>query len=274
MALIVVTLMSLVSCGTRSSDTTPVPATTTTMGPTTTTGATTSTLPPTITPTTTTTTATTPTTAPAVPAQLIRNGQPDHPLIALTFDAGSDTGYASEILDTLASYGVRASFGLTGRWVEMNPELTERIAREGHVIINHTYSHPSFTGYSTGRAPLAEDQRHQQVIEAEHVITSTTGLSPRPLFRPPYGDIDNDVLEQLGDWGYGWVVMWTVDSLGWDGLSSAEIIERCLNRAETGAIYLFHVGSASADHAALPSIIEGLHPGGWQLVTIPDLIAG
>jgi len=195
-------------------------------------------------------------------------------VVALTFDAGSDTGYASEILDTLADYGVRASFGLTGKWVEMNPELTERIAREGHVIINHTYSHPSFTGYSTGTEPLGENQRHQQVMEAESVITSIAGLSPRPLFRPPYGDIDDLLLEQLGSWGYEWSVMWTIDSLGWDGLSSADIVERCLERAETGAIYLFHVGAASADHAALPAIIEGLRDGGWELVAVPELIEG
>jgi peptidoglycan/xylan/chitin deacetylase (PgdA/CDA1 family) len=195
-------------------------------------------------------------------------------LVALTFDGGSDTGHASEILDTLSSYGVRASFGLTGRWVEMNPELTERIAREDHVIINHTYSHPSFTGYSTGAQPLGEDERYQQVVEAEIVITSIAGLSPRPLFRPPYGDIDDVLPEQLGAWGYEWVVMWTVDSLGWDGLSSADIVERCLDRAESGAIYLFHLGSASADHAALTAIIEGLRDGGWELVTVPELIAG
>jgi peptidoglycan/xylan/chitin deacetylase (PgdA/CDA1 family) len=193
--------------------------------------------------------------------------------VALTFDAGSDTGYAAEILDTLASYGVRASFGLTGRWVEMNPELTERIAREGHVIINHTYNHPSFTGYSTGKQPLGEDQRYQQVMEAETVIASIAGVSPRPLFRPPYGDIDDDLAEQLGAWGYQWLVMWTVDSLGWDGLPSADIIERCLDRVESGAIYLFHVGAASADHAALTAIIEGLRDGGWEIVTVPELIA-
>jgi peptidoglycan/xylan/chitin deacetylase (PgdA/CDA1 family) len=230
-------------------------------------------VPPTTTTTPTTTTSATTTTGPPVAVQVIRRGQTSRPLVALTFDGGSDTGHASEILDTLAGYGVRASFGLTGRWVEMNPELTERIAREGHVIINHTYSHPSFTGYSTGEQPLGEDQRYQQVMEAETVITSIAGASPRPLFRPPYGDIDDELLEQLGEWGYEWLVMWTVDSLGWNGLSSADIVERCLGRAESGAIYLFHLGAASADHAALTAIIEGLQDGGWEFVTVPELIA-
>lgn len=264
-ALIAVLLMNLASCSTSPSDTTPVPTTQTTpaptTAPTTTVTVTTSTEPATTTTTPTTTTPETTTTGPPVAAQVIRRGQTSRPLVALTFDGGSDTGHASEILDTLASYGVRASFGLTGRWVEMNPELTERIAREGHVIINHTYNHPSFTGYSTGKQPLGEDERYQQVMEAETVITAIAGQSPRPLFRPPYGDIDDVLLEQLGAWGYEWLVMWTVDSLGWNGLSSADIVERCLDRAESGAIYLFHLGAASADHAALTAIMRASRMG-------------
>ncbi len=281
-ALIAVLVLNLASCGTDPSDTTLVPTTQTIPAPTTATTTvtvTTTTAPPSTTSapsTTSTPTTTTPvTTTTSLPkaAQVIRRGQTGRPVVALTFDGGSDTGYASEILDTLGSYGVQASFGLTGRWVEMNPELTERIAREGHVIINHTYSHPSFTGYSTGKQPLGEDLRYQQVMEAEMVISSIAGVSPRPLFRPPYGDIDDDLLAQLGAWGYEWLVMWTVDSLGWDGLPATDIVERCLDRVESGAIYLFHVGAASADHAALAAIIEGLRNGGWEFVTVPELIA-
>ena len=46
--------------------------------------------------------------------------------------------------------GVTASFGMTGRWAEQNPDLLRRIVREGHHLINHTYDHESFTGRSTG----------------------------------------------------------------------------------------------------------------------------
>ena len=74
-------------------------------------------------------------------------------VVALTFDAGSDAGYASLILDTLKTNKVKASFGITGQWAEAHPALLRRMVREGHTVMNHTYSHPSFTGYSTGTAP-------------------------------------------------------------------------------------------------------------------------
>jgi peptidoglycan/xylan/chitin deacetylase (PgdA/CDA1 family) len=108
----------------------------------------------------------------------------------------------------------------------------------------------------------------------EAAITTATGVSPRPLFRPPYGDYDQLLLEQLPRWGYSHLVMWTVDSLGWNGLSPADISERCLAAAEPGAIYLFHVGSASADHAALSDILDGLLNRGLQPVTVAELLVG
>jgi peptidoglycan/xylan/chitin deacetylase (PgdA/CDA1 family) len=67
--------------------------------------------------------------------------------------------------------------------------------------------------------------------------------------------------------------MWTVDSLGWNGLSAAAITERCLSNAEPGAIYLLHVGSASQDAVALQSIIDGLRANGYSFATVPALIA-
>jgi hypothetical protein len=74
-------------------------------------------------------------------------------VVALTFDAGSDVGYAAAILDLLKAKGIRASFGLTGDWVRANPALVRRMAAEGHQLVNHTDRHLSFTGYSTKTAP-------------------------------------------------------------------------------------------------------------------------
>ena len=96
------------------------------------------------------------TTAPlSSPAVVIRRGDPNRPVVALTFDAGSDVGYAADILDTLRANGITASFGMTGAWAERHPELVLRMIREGHQLLNHSYDHPSFTGASTGTAPLS-----------------------------------------------------------------------------------------------------------------------
>ena len=205
-------------------------------------------------------------------AEVIRQGPTSRPVVALTFDAGSDVGYAAAILDTLAANGIRASFGLTGDWTVEHPELVARMAREGHQLINHTGSHPSFTGVSTETAPLPTAERLEQLARAEVAIVDAGGVAAKPWFRPPYGDIDPSVLVDVGSVGYRYVAMWTVDSLGWRGLTAAEITSRCLDGAAPGAIYLFHVGSASADHAALQAIIDGLRAQGYGFATLADLI--
>src|SRR4029079_10511350 len=86
---------------------------------------------------------------PAAPAAEIWIGDTSEQAVSLTFDAGSDAGNTSTILDVLGSYGIRATFALTGEWVEQNPELATRIVVEGHVVMNHSYDHPSFTGVSS-----------------------------------------------------------------------------------------------------------------------------
>jgi peptidoglycan/xylan/chitin deacetylase (PgdA/CDA1 family) len=194
-------------------------------------------------------------------------------VVALTFDAGSDAGYASQILDTLAANGVHASFGLTGEWIEDNSALAARIVTGGHQVINHTYDHKSFTGFSTGSAPLTAAQRADELARAEALIQSVTGAAAKPWFRPPYGDYDASVLADVAASGYRYSVMWTVDSLGWKGVPVQQIVDQCLSKASPGAIYLFHVGSASQDGPALQAVIDGLRAAGYTFSTVSALVA-
>jgi peptidoglycan/xylan/chitin deacetylase (PgdA/CDA1 family) len=210
--------------------------------------------------------------SPGAPATVVTKGNTSSKVVALTFDAGSDRGYTSQILDTLRDNDVRASWGMTGRWAEDNPDLVQRMADEGHDFINHSYDHSSFTGLSTGADPLTRDQRWEQLDRTEEIILDLTGLSTKPYFRPPYGDYDASVNADVGARGYAYNVMWTVDSRGWMGLSAGEIVVRCLELHEPGAIYIFHVGSASQDGPALQAIIDGLRDLGYDFVTIPEML--
>lgn len=166
--------------------------------------------------------------------QTIRRFATTEPVVVLTFDAGADRGYAGFILDTLAAKGVRASFGMTGQWASQNPDLIGRIAREGHDFINHTWSHRSFTGYSTGHRPLTAAERADELRRTEDLIRSQVGVELRPYFRPPYGDYDDSVLADLSANGYTYNLMWTIDSLGWRGLTAWEITQRVLNQTVPG----------------------------------------
>ena len=199
-------------------------------------------------------------------------GDPGRRIVALTFDAGADTGFTAQILDILDREAVPATFGLTGAWVEANPALTTRIGAAGHQLVNHTWDHRSFTGVSARPALTGAADRRDQLDRTEAAIARLTGRSTRPWFRPPYGDTDASVNADVGAAGYRFNVLWTVDSLGWQGLSPAAITARCLNGAVPGAIYLFHVGAASQDAAALPAVIAGLRERGYAFGTVADVL--
>ncbi|HET9727889.1 MAG TPA: polysaccharide deacetylase family protein [Acidimicrobiia bacterium] len=202
------------------------------------------------------------------PAVMAWHGNTSRRWIALTFDAGSDTGTTAAVLDILAAHHVTATFSLTGDWVRANPALARRIAVAGHTIVNHTDDHDSFTGYSTHTAPLTSWERRAELQRAETTILQTTGVSPRPWFRPPYGDTDAATPRDVGAAGYSYILMWTVDSLGWKGFSADAVVQRVLAAATPGGIVLMHVGSASTDVLALPRIIDGLAARGYQFVSV------
>ena len=199
----------------------------------------------------------------------------DEPVLALTFDAGADRGYAPMILDVLAEEGVRATFGMTGPWAEQNPDLILRIVNEGHQIMNHTWSHRSFTGRSApGALPLSAAERQEELIRTENVVREIAGVEMRPYFRPPYGDYDDSVLRDTAEIGYSVNVMWTVDSLGWNGLSAAQINDRVLSGATPGGNILLHVGASSQDGPALPEMIRLLREEGYGFATVEELYSG
>jgi peptidoglycan/xylan/chitin deacetylase (PgdA/CDA1 family) len=210
--------------------------------------------------------------SPSGPAQTITIGNTSRRIVALTFDAGADVGYTALILDTLKTNGIRASFGMTGKWAEQNPDLLRRIVNEGHELMNHSYDHSSFTGGTTNTPPLTQEERWQQLDRTEQIVQDLAGGTTKPYFRPPYGAYDQSVLEDVGARGYAYNVMWTVDSRGWLGIPEAEIIQRCLDLAEPGAIYIFHVGGQSLDGPALQDVIDGLRDAGYEMGNVSDVL--
>lgn len=187
------------------------------------------------------------------------------PIIALTFDAGSDRGFAAQILDTLKANGIRASFGMTGLWAQQNPDLVRRMVNEGHVLINHSWDHPNFT-------EISSTEITRQLERTDDLIRDLTDATTVPYFRPPFGAYNQSVLNDVAASGYRYNIMWTVDTLGWDGASISEIQQRVMNAAAPGAIVLMHVGAASQDSASLQGIIDGLRTRGYRFATVRDFL--
>ena len=195
---------------------------------------------------------------------IIRRFDVAAPAIVLTFDAGADRGFAAEILDILAAENVPATFGMTGVWAEDNPDLVVRMVDEGHHLINHSWDHPNFT-------EISSSARFDQLQRTEELVFALTGVRMTPYFRPPFGAYDASVLDDLAAGGYTTMLLWTVDTLGWDGYSATQITQRVLDGAAPGAVMLMHVGAASQDAAALPGIIAELRAQGYHFATAEEL---
>ena len=193
--------------------------------------------------------------------------------VALTFDAGADTGYAAEILDLLRDEGIKATFGMTGVWAQSNPDLVQRIVADGHQLMNHTWDHSSLTGANTQMPPMTPEQVAQQLADTEAVVRDLTGYEMRPYFRPPYGDYDAASLEYLYDNGYSETIWWTCDTRGWAGWGPQEIIDYCTTNIVEDEIILLHVGAAAVgDFEALPGLIQFFRDHGYAFVTIEQML--
>ena len=182
--------------------------------------------------------------------------------VALTFDAAWGSDKTKKILDLLDQYDVRATFFLVGFWIEENPELTQEIASRGHCIGNHSEDHPHLPA-------VGREKASAQIDSVNDRLEKLTGKRPT-LFRPPFGDYNDELIALLGEKGMIGV-QWDVDSLDWKGISGKEIAERILTRVKKGSIILCHNNS---DHIldALPLILLGLKNKGLVSVPADELI--
>lgn len=200
------------------------------------------------------------------PDLVLRRGKGNVRRVALTFDDGPDKVYTPVVLDILKEKGVKATFFLIGKRVQEDPEITRRIADEGHLIGNHTYSH--------AQLKTAGPALEQELSRMEAAL-GPLGLSGHGLFRPAYGAANPSLVVQASNLGYK-IAMWSVDSLDWRGLSSAEVRRNVENHVSPGSVVLQHSAGGpgedlSGSVAALPDIIDTLKAQGYEFVTMSEM---
>jgi peptidoglycan/xylan/chitin deacetylase (PgdA/CDA1 family) len=103
-------------------------------------------------------------------------------------------------------------------------------------------------------------------------MAQLTGATTKPWFRPPYGDTDASVQADAAAAGYHYEVMWTVDSLGWEGIPASQVIANVMSGVAPGAIILMHVGSGSTDCDALPTLIDRVQAAGYAFGTVAQVL--
>ena len=180
-------------------------------------------------------------------------------VVALTFDDGPNPATTNQALDTLSKYGIKATFFVLGKNISGNEEILKRMKADGHVIGNHSWSHPVLS-------KLSLDEAKKQITDTEDAITKVLGSSSK-LMRPPYGAITDDIRNSL-DLNF---IMWDVDSLDWKSKNEAAILTEIQRQARNGSIILMHDIHAETVNA-LPKIIDYLKEQGYHFVTVPEML--
>ncbi len=182
--------------------------------------------------------------------------------IAVSFDCAWGVDHTDALLDIMAKNDVRCTFFAVQFWVEKYPEYVEKITAGGHEMGTHSRTHPYMS-------KLSKAQIESELTTSAKAIERLTGEKVT-LFRPPYGDYNNLLIDTCKELGL-YPVQWDVDSLDWKNLSATEIAMRVVNGVKSGSIILCHNNGLHTAEA-LPLIFSTLKNRGYEFVPISELI--
>ncbi|MCK4260798.1 MAG: polysaccharide deacetylase family protein [Halanaerobiales bacterium] len=189
------------------------------------------------------------------------HGDPKVPNMSLTINVDWGEEYIPLMLEILQQKNVKATFFITGKWVEKFPDLVRRIHKSGHEIGLHGYSHVDPT-------KLTYIGMVQHIKKNEEVIFNILGIQTN-LYAPPSGDYNKSLVEVANELGYK-LIRWSADTIDWQRPSPQVIINRVMRKASNGGIVLMHPIEQTVQ--ALPKMIDNLQVKGYQLVTVSKLL--
>lgn len=193
----------------------------------------------------------------------IYHGDTGSKTLYLTFDEGYEAGSTSKILDSLKAEGVKASFFVTGTYIDSKPDLVKRMVNEGHIVGNHTMTHPSL--------PSVSDQQFKKELDGvNQKLENLTGMT-MSFIRPPKGEYSERTLKLAKDMGYR-QVFWSVAFKDWVptwGTPEGNM-QTVLNLIHPGAVILLHPEN-KANAEMLASFIETCRNEGYTFGTLDQL---
>jgi peptidoglycan/xylan/chitin deacetylase (PgdA/CDA1 family) len=186
--------------------------------------------------------------------------------IALTYDDGPNDPHTLKLLDVLAKHSVRATFFMIGRYVQQRPDIARAVAQAGHVIGNHTFTHPLLIFKS-------EAETRKELVDCRQALQDAIG-EPSKLFRPPFGGRRPATIRIAHELGMQ-TVMWNVTGYDWNAPPAAVIEKKVMRQMGGGDVILLHDGShraMGADRAqtviATDNLIRRYKDQGYEFVTV------
>jgi len=234
------------------------------------------------------------------PGDDLSRGHPETGTVAITFDGGSYSNAAGRILDVLADRGLKATFFLTGEFMKSYPGVTRRIAREGHEVGNHMYSHLHLTTYGKNYRQetlpgVNEELVQKELLRNDKAYEALTGEKMVQLWRAPYGEQNEEIRQWALKAGYrhvGWTydpkTRRSLDSLDWVTdresalyLTSDQIVQKLIsfdNETEmglAGGIVLLHLGTerdTDPFHPRLGELLDRLQEKGLKIGSVTQML--
>ena len=191
--------------------------------------------------------------------------------IALTYDDGPNAPHTMKLLDVLAKHGVRATFFMIGHYVQQRPDIARAVAQAGHVVGNHTFTHPLLIFKSA-------EQTRTELVKCRSALQDAIGEHSN-LFRPPFGGRRPATLRVARSLGLE-TVMWNVTGYDWNAPPAAVIEKKVARQMRGGDVILLHDGghrAMGADRAqtviATDSLIHQYKDQGYEFVTTEEMKA-
>jgi peptidoglycan/xylan/chitin deacetylase (PgdA/CDA1 family) len=190
--------------------------------------------------------------------------------LALTFDDGPNDPHTLRLLEVLARHKVKATFFLIGSYVKQRPDIALELVQGGHVVGNHTFSHPNLIFASAREAKM-------QLQDCEQALMDAVGEHSR-LFRPPFGGRRPGTLKLARALSLE-PVMWNVTGWDWKGKPAEYVEKKVSQQIRGGDVILLHDGSHAAFGAdrsqsvvATDRLIATYSAEGYEFVTIPEMM--
>ena len=194
----------------------------------------------------------------------IYKGNEDGNYVSLLINVAWGEEELDKMITILDRLGVKANFFVEGRYAEKHKNQVSKLYTDGHLIGNHSYSHPSKWGGYT------YEQYVEEITKTNDVLSSIIN-EPIVYFAPPGGEFNDRTLKAAADQSM-YTILWTADTIDWMGGSADQMINRVMSKVEPGTLILMHPKPETV--IALEPMINQLKEKGYQFKTVDEMVAG